>query len=949
MLISKTLVSGPIGSEDNLNNWHWENSTTIGSFMNAEIFQFTAHEAYAEQHELYNKVSHYDGTEFDTHMASATTTANNNPLVPTTPPPHPPYPDCYDHTLAHWPDPLPEPNVPFLTELDLVPGTPATWIGQGTMVGYGHTMRGLEADGGGLPELVFGNFDGHIHVMERSGDELIDEWRSDFLGHSLYAVADTDGGLPMYFANGAGQIYKFHHPGSYQVDLLNPSGTPELYDAQTHRVYLGDFDAIAGGDELLVLNHFNDWVLLDSANGSELGNRWWRRNRIHGPGHGQVVEDVPFMDPTDGDDLLMPAYDGSVWRIWYDDGSLEVDTEPVPGLDFLHRALYLLETFEVGGIPYAFVFGNSDAAGSRVTLLDLQTGTVEFDDSISSNVGPGMTFAWIRRPTAVTDGEFVISKGSQVHKYSIDVTGCSGSGTFDFDFLQLDQQNQQTATLSLALLDSGHLAVGTGGGRIFLLDPATLTPTRTTLDIDPSGNAADYWHANHTLARAAAADAGLAPAANTATLYVGDYFKRWNQSNSSGAFFRLTEMSVDLGATPAMLFSEVKELIHHVADSHKEAFRTRTLYYRDLDNSGQPEPYPLAESGVAYVDSNADVRQFSNVTHDPDLLPEFLIPIPFVRGGPGELGGFVFEQLDPTGTSIGGGQQASVVLDDFYAPRDPLGRYAEHPNPNKKLWWRKLAKNEANTWGGQIATGFQSTWGYYEASSSMTTAMIRPPGGSTPELHIVTGTIGGYVFAIVPPANQPAVADISVDASLSYFSDDLGWYAVGLDAGDLDGDADEEIVVGVWVDDGSFDDWVAGGVTADSNNRGKLYILDPQPGAGSGTQFFATTELTGWDGIDPATGLSSGVFGVKVDDVNDDGQAEIWAGDANGALHLFEFVGGQWTRIYQSEDLAPYAGWWNGIFPIKDGAGGTGQTVGLILRTTGYWMGFHVDPSQIWP
>ena len=57
----------------------------------------------------------------------------------------------------------------------------------------------------------------------------------------------------------------------------------------------------------------------------------------------------------------------------------------------------------------------------------------------------------------------------------------------------------------------------------------------------------------------------------------------------------------------------------------------------------------------------------------------------------------------------------------------------------------------------------------------------------------------------------------------------------------------------------------------------------------------------------------------------------------------------QQTGGNESEKLAPYAGWWNGIFPIKDGAGGTGETVGLILRTTGYWMGFHVDPSQLWP
>ena len=942
----QTRISGPIGSEDNLNNWHWEDSTTIGpTYMKAEIFQFTAHELYAEQHKTHNKVSHVDGTEYDTHMGAANPAANNNPLVPATPPPHPPYPDCYDHTLAHWPDALPEPNVPFLTELDLVPGTDATWIGQGTMVGYGHTMRVMDADGDGEPELIFGNFDGHIHVMEQDLELLVDEWRSDFLGHSLYAVADTNGGLPMYFANGAGQIYKFHRPGGYQVDLLNPTGTAALYDGQTHRVYLGDFDSQGPGDELLALNLFNDWVLLQESNASQIGSRWWRRNRIHGPGQGQVVPDVPFMDFTDGDDLLMPAYDGSVWRVSLD-GLGRLQVEPVPGFDFLNRALYRLETFEIDGNPYAFVFGTNDIDGGKVTLIDLQTGTVEFDDSIGVAIVSSLSFAWIQQPTSTTPGTFAVGAGRTVYRFDIDVTGCSGSGSYDFDFLDQGSEKQQTPTLSIAFLPTGgngRLAVGTEAGRIFLLDAATLLPTRTSADIDASGNTLDYWHANHTFARAAAADVDQAPPADTGTVYIGDYFKQWNHTAAKD--FRMAQLSVDLNTTPEVQFTEIVDQVHHVADRPEEAMRTRTLFYRDLDGSGAPEAYPLSESGVAYVDPSGDLRQFSNVTHDPDLVSDLLKGVYNPKGkGIGQLGGFVFEQLDPTGDIYGAGQQA-VVLDDFYALRDPLGRYAEHSDPTKKLWWRKIVKGENKTWGGQIATGFQSTWGYYEASSSMTTAMMTPPGGSTPVLHVVTGTIGGYVFAIEPPVDPPILSATSVDASLSYYSDDLGWYAVGLDAGNLDADADEEIVVGVWVDAGSFDDWVLDDAT---KNRGKVYILDPQPGAGTGTQFFTTTELTGWDGIDPATGLSSGVFGVKIDDVNDDGQAEIWAGDANGALHLFEFVGGQWTRIYQSEDLAPYAGWWNGIFPIKDGAGGTGKTVGLILRTTGYWMGFHVDPSQLW-
>jgi hypothetical protein len=63
-------------------------------------------------------------------------------------------------------------------------------------------------------------------------------------------------------------------------------------------------------------------------------------------------------------------------------------------------------------------------------------------------------------------------------------------------------------------------------------------------------------------------------------------------------------------------------------------------------------------------------------------------------------------------------------------------------------------------------------------------------------------------------------------------------------------------------------------------------------------------------------------------------------------LYLFEKNGTTWERIFKSEDIAPYAGWWNGIYPIK---GTAGETVGLVLRTTGYWMAFHVDASVLFP
>ena len=206
--------------------------------------------------------------------------------------------------------------------------------------------------------------------------------------------------------------------------------------------------------------------------------------------------------------------------------------------------------------------------------------------------------------------------------------------------------------------------------------------------------------------------------------------------------------------------------------------------------------------------------------------------------------------------------------------------------------------------------------------------------------NFVTGTIGGNVYAI--PTSEIETASV-----VKYVSPDLGWNVIGMDAGQLDGDPEDEVVVGTWIDDGSYDDWddylnsVSG---ADKKNRGGLYILDAD--MASGTWVLPLTRLDADDlaGLPARGGIGSGVFGVKIDDVDADGTAEIWASDATGHIYLFrKDGGGQWTTFFRSADLAPYPGIFNNIYPVKNSAG---KTKKLIVVSSGYIMAFKVKQSM---
>lgn len=226
----------------------------------------------------------------------------------------------------------------------------------------------------------------------------------------------------------------------------------------------------------------------------------------------------------------------------------------------------------------------------------------------------------------------------------------------------------------------------------------------------------------------------------------------------------------------------------------------------------------------------------------------------------------------------------------------------------------------------------------------MKKAMLRSCGVVSP--HVVVGTNGGFVYAIKP--GPPIAGNGEVPSTLTFASPDLGSFIVGLDCKDLNADGSDEIVCGCWLDDGSYVDWKNG--DADMN-RGNLYIIDttraPVVGPGLGIE-----PVTGDSSFPPpngGAGIGAAVFGVNIDDVDNDGSKEIWCVDQFHVYLLYRSSAGgassgTWKVATRTADLGCFPGSYNRLFPYKNAAG---KTVRLIVVSNGYVMEFAVDPDAV--
>ena len=847
-------IVGQWGCEDPGQNWHWHRrDAQFNPLIDMRYLKHGDHGSVYGVRDGVNEFFPYDGSEWSTLIAGTAPAGQNAPLVPEQAPPAEVSSRPYGRTVRATPGQRVGPRL--LREIDLLPDVRGKRIGQGVALGEFDHMQAADFDGDGRIEVFFGNGDGFFHVLQLSGEEsdptrLDPEFRSHRpLGWGLFPLASADLGTAaarVYLSDARGHLHRVRAvgPDQYEVDasFASPEQLPELYDNALPLLYLGNFHP-GPGLELLLLNSQLDWVLLDE-DGALLG-RLQRSTRALGPGKSAVGS----FDSTDPEDeLWVPVLDGHLWQIEWDSDVQALVVSDRFG-EFLGRTFSRVEAVAFEGSPgtpsHVLLFGRrADPSGSNriqlVRLADRHTVEVRCKPILKQPA-----FAWIDPPSPSGTARFAVGGGARVEVF--DILPAGGSG--DLAMVSVSQHRGAPLT-SLCVAEpvgAEILFVGQSNGRIFAFD-RDLVPLRDAsreleLDADFPGGELRPWPSNRTLAQTTTFDLHT-HADGSRDLYFAEFAQP-----IVGRNYRVGRLRLEDVAT-------VGVVLDPWVDRAAGLPGFRDLEVHDVHGDGVLEYCTFFETGTALV-AEGQLRRFQNTAppmNDAFGDPIFRIP----------TGGYLVEKFP------GGG---AAILDGFHVPRPSLGDY--YDNGQARDWcFPKVGDQRIS---GQIAALQQGVQQGFGGTSMHAAELQCAACGLVP--HLITGTLGGFVYAVHPGKRDPA-NPASAPSELSYASEALGWNIVGMDCGDIDPDAGDgiEIVVGCQLDTGTYEDHLAGDR---SRNRGLAYILKAEA-AGPGEEvgkLRVHRELTADRFLGgPGQGLTTGVFGICVDDVNGDGQAGLVRG-----------------------------------------------------------------------
>ncbi|MEW6747581.1 MAG: hypothetical protein AB1486_33030 [Planctomycetota bacterium] len=959
-------IQGPPGNCDIGENIHWwRDAYKANSKTSAiRILQTMAHGAAGIG--INNRYHWYTGNELaDLASHPDAQVQKSNPPIQPTALPDDPYNDpfhlrVYDHTLidvpsaSSWkgyalPDLLTDAPWDFPSNEQPCLAGP---IGNGIFPGAFDSMRAGDFDSDGQIELVFGTFDGFVEVLEErtvQGQVLfVPEWRSPPLGYGVSALdvgrLYTTGPNYIVCASCVGRLRRIPITGqdSYGSPEVFPNAPANLSRGFISWLAVGELHYNTPGKEVLLQNEETEWILLKN-DGTEMA----RTLRVPTPNASDtdnftgltgkpLVVFWPPQAPTASQVAFLPCQDGFLRRMYYQPGTpgkltLEVASDYLGGWA---RCAYFWDP--PGAIPPHIIVGTSPgdghalwmvnpaaAAGSRnVAHID-----VIHDGTDSIPLGNAVT---IETFTSGPPAEILVGHGGRVTRVQLEATDPPGfidppglTKTQAIVGVDTGEPPENTEfyigpeVCSVERYTSGgnvRFAVSTPGGRVWVLNTSLEFQRKTdTLDL-PSGSPKD-WYSNRSWGHVTTMDLPDPASADSPNglIWVHEAVGPYrNTPPPISAKFRLAALNVRTGTIDDFL-NDSLVLSYPQGMVIGNAGTVLTPDYRT---------YFFEEAGTVIGIGSAALNRFTigfrsreDVTNPDDLDP---------------LHGHVFK--------LDGIEMETHVsrIGNFNIPIDETvhDRWDHTGGPPEGSLYPYV--DYSARYSGQITTddGIQ---GRRDMGNSVKTGIFRNRSGNdTP--HVVTGLLGGFVYVI-----DPAQPDF---LGLSYWTRDLGWIAMGLDVGNVEYDSRNEIVVGTFTDKGSLQDYKNDFAANNfSHNRGHLYILHPDA---------APQELTPTDvDIAPPRGphrFSLGVFGVKVDDINNDGHAEIWCGDGQGYVYALgkNPATQQWECFFRSRSLGVYAGFRNLIFPVKVVSGpDQGKTEYLVVVTPGYVYRFAVDFSAV--